>query len=184
MKQRAVFLDRDGTIMEDTNYVGSVDRVVLIDDAATALKRLREAGYRLFIITNQSGVGRGFFSREAVDQIHTHLDAEFARAQVAFDRYYVCPHHPEDGCACRKPQPKHLLDAAAAYDLDLARCYMIGDRASDVQAGQRAGTRSILVLTGAGRETQARGEVAPDFVAADLAAAVDWILSQPEPGIA
>jgi D-glycero-D-manno-heptose 1,7-bisphosphate phosphatase len=175
---RAVFLDRDGTIMEDANYVGKVDQVVLIPNAAQALKRLQHAGYRLFIITNQSGVGRGFFTREAVESIHAHLDEQFAKAGVRFDRYYVCPHHPEDNCDCRKPKPKFLLDAAREYRLDLSRCFMIGDRASDVQAGVNAGVVSILVLTGVGQETLAKQAARPDHVANDIAEAAAWILRQ------
>jgi len=176
--RRAVFLDRDGTIMEDSNYVGDVSRVVLIPGAADALKRLRDAGYRLFIITNQSGVGRGYFTREAVESIHAHLNEQFGRAGVHFDRYYICPHHPEDNCDCRKPKPRFLLDAAREYGLDLASCYMVGDRASDIQAGMAAGTGTILVRTGAGRETQAKQETTPDIVAEDIGEAVTWILKQ------
>jgi histidinol-phosphate phosphatase family protein len=173
---RAVFLDRDGTIMEDSNYVGSLDRVILIPCAAAALKRLRDAGYKLFVITNQSGVGRGYFSSEAVRQIHAHLDEQFGKVGVQFDRYYVCPHHPEDRCDCRKPKPKFLLEAAREHGLDLSRCFMIGDRPSDLMAGRNAGVKTILVLTGAGQETLAKCEVTPDHVAQDIAAAADWIL--------
>ena len=175
---RAVFLDRDGTIMEDSNYVGDVKRVVLIPGTVAALKRLRDAGYKLFIITNQSGVGRGYFTREAVEQIHAHLDEQFGKSGVQFDGYYVCPHHPEDNCDCRKPKPKFLLEAARTHGLDLARCFMIGDRASDIGAGLNAGTRTILVLTGVGRETLAKNETKPDHVAGDIAGAADWILKQ------
>ena len=173
---RAVFLDRDGTIMEDSNYVGKVEHVVLIPHAAQALKRLQDAGYKLFIITNQSGVGRGYFTREAVESIHAHLNEQFGQAGVRFDRYYVCPHHPEYNCECRKPKPKFLLDAAREYGLDRPRCFMIGDRASDIQAGVNAGVRSVLVLTGAGRETLAKQEANPDHIAADLAEAAAWVL--------
>ena len=173
---RAVFLDRDGTIMEDATYVGKVEHVVLIPHAPQALKRLQDAGYKLFIITNQSGVGRGYFTREAVESIHAHLKEHFGRAGVRFDRYYVCPHHPEDNCECRKPKPKFLLDAAREYGLDLSGCFMIGDRASDVQAGLNAGVRTVLVLTGAGRETLTNQEVKPDHVANDIAEAAAWIL--------
>ncbi len=173
---RAVFLDRDGTIMEDSNYVGDVERVLVIPGAVAALRQLQEAGFKLFIITNQSGVGRGYFSREAVESIHGHLDEHFGRGGVRFDRYYVCPHHPEDNCDCRKPKPKFLLDAAREYGLDLSRCFMVGDRASDIQAGLNAGARTILVLTGAGRETLAKQEVKPDHVAEDIGAAAAWIL--------
>jgi len=175
---RAVFLDRDGTIMEDTNYVGDVSRVILIPSAAPALKQLHDAGYRLFIVTNQSGVGRGYFTHEAVAEIHAHLDEYFARSGVQFDRYYICPHHPEDNCDCRKPKTKFLLEAAHEYGLDLRRCYMIGDRASDIQTGTAAGTKTILVLTGAGRETLAKQTVTTDFVADNVGDAATWILKQ------
>jgi D-glycero-D-manno-heptose 1,7-bisphosphate phosphatase len=178
ISDRAVFLDRDGTIMEDSNYVGDVERVVLIPSAAAGLKRLQDAGHKLFIVTNQSGVGRGYFTREAVESIHAHLDEYFGKAGVRFDGYFVCPHHPEDNCDCRKPKPKFLLEAARAHRLDLSRCYMIGDRPSDIQAGVNAGTKTILVLTGAGRETLARQEVKPDFVAEDIGEAANWILKQ------
>src|SRR5437016_2721197 len=173
---RAVFLDRDGTIMEDSNYVGDVKRVLVIPGAAAALKRLHDAGYKLFIITNQSGVGRGYFSHEAVEAIHAHLDDYFGRHGVRFDRYYVCPHHPEDNCDCRKPKPKFLLDAAREYGLDPSRCFMVGDRTSDIQAGINAGVPTILVLTGVGRETLTKHEVKPDHVAEDIGAAAAWIL--------
>ena len=173
---RAVFLDRDGTIMEDVHYVGDVKRVVLIPGATQALKRLQDAGYKLFIITNQSGVGRGYFTREAVETIHAHLNEQFGPAGVRFDRTYVCPHHPEDNCDCRKPKPKFLLDAAQEYGLDLSRCFMIGDRPSDIQAGINAGVTSILVLTGVGRETLAQQEIQPDHVAHDIGEAATWIL--------
>ncbi|HUI08596.1 MAG TPA: D-glycero-beta-D-manno-heptose 1,7-bisphosphate 7-phosphatase [Verrucomicrobiae bacterium] len=173
---RAVFLDRDGTITESTDYIGQVEYVVLIPHATQALKRLQDAGYKLFIITNQSGVGRGYFTREAVESIHAHLDEEFGRSGVRFDRYYVCPHHPEDNCECRKPKPKFLLDAAREYGLDLSHCFMIGDRASDIQAGLNAGVQTVLVLTGDGRETLAKQEARPDHVANDIAEAAAWIL--------
>ncbi|MGD0058933.1 MAG: HAD family hydrolase [Verrucomicrobiia bacterium] len=175
---RAVFLDRDGTIMEDSNCVGDFGHVVLIPGAARALKQLQDAGYRLFVITNQSGVGRGYFTRESMEAIHAYLDDYFGSAGVHFDRYYVCPHHPEDNCDCRKPKPKFLLAAAREYGLDLSRCFMIGDRSSDIQAGINAGTSTILVLTGAGRDSLANQEVKPDFVAEDILAAATWILTR------
>ena len=175
---QAVFLDRDGTIMEDANYVGRLDQVVLIPSAKQALRRLRDAGFKLFIVTNQSGVGRGYFPREAVEEIHAHLDEQFGPVGVSFDRYYVCPHHPEDNCDCRKSKPKFLQDAAAEYALDLRHCFMIGDRPSDIQCGINAGTKTVLVLTGVGQETLSKGEVPASFVARDIAEAAEWILGQ------
>ena len=174
----AVFLDRDGVLMEDTSSPDHVDEVRLIDAGPQALRRLKDAGFKLFVVTNQSGVARGYFSRETVEQIHALLDRHFADAGVTLDRYYVCPHHPEDNCDCRKPKPKFLLEAAREFKLDLTRSYMVGDRATDVQCGINAGTRTILVLTGAGRDTLTKNEIKPNYVAADIGAATDWILGQ------
>ena len=176
IRNRAVFLDRDGTLMEDSSCIGNFERVVLIPSAAGALKRLQDAGYKLFVVTNQSGVGRGYFTRETVESIHAHLDEYFGKAGVRFDGYFVCPHHPEDNCDCRKPKPKFLLEAARVQGLDLSRCFMVGDRPSDIQTGLNAGTKTILVLTGAGREALARQEVKPDFAAEDIGEAATWIL--------
>lgn len=176
--KRAVFLDRDGVLMEDANYVGHVDRVILIPDVPAALHRLRDAGFHLFVVTNQSGVARGYFSREAVEQIHRHLDQQFRQHGVWIDRYYVCPHHPQDNCNCRKPQPRFLRDAAQTYNLNLALCYMVGDRASDIEAGKNAGTKTVLVLTGAGHQTLTEGVSRPDHVADNLSAAAAWMLEQ------
>jgi len=175
--KRAVFLDRDGVLMEDTNYVGQLDRVGIISAAFTALKRLQQAGYKLLVVTNQSGVGRGFFTRQDVEVVHAHLDKLFDAHGVRIDRYYVCPHHPDDNCDCRKPKPKSLRDAAKEFDLDLSRCFMIGDRPSDINTGHNAGTQTILVLTGAGAETLAESKTKPDHVAKDMNAAADWILA-------
>ena len=159
--------------MRDANYVGHVDQVELIDGAAEALRRLKEEGFRLFVVTNQSGVGRGYFTREAVEEIHALLDKQFG---AVIDRYFVCPHHPEDNCDCRKPKPKFLLDAAREFELDLQGSFMVGDRPSDVQCGINAGTRTVLVLTGVGAETLAMSDVKPDRVVSNIGAAADWIL--------
>jgi len=176
---RAVFLDRDGVLMEDGSYFGQFERVVIIPAAHTALRRLQAAGFKLLVVTNQSGVGRGFFTREHVESVHAHLDEQFAQHGVKIDRYYVCPHHPEDNCDCRKPKPKFLRDAAREFQLDLARCFMVGDRRGDIHAGRHAGTKTVLVLTGAGQETLAEGEAQPDHVAPDINEAANWILLQP-----
>jgi len=172
----AVFLDRDGVLNEDLGYVHRPADLRWIDGARDAVARINRAGLLAIVVTNQSGVGRGYFTHEAVEQIHAHLDEYFGKSGVRFDRYYVCPHHPEDNCDCRKPKPKFLHDAAREYGLDLPRCFMIGDRTSDIQAGVNAGVPTILVLTGVGRETLAKQEVNPDHVAEDIGAAAAWIL--------
>jgi len=111
--------------------------------------------------------------------LHTLLNQHFSAAGAHIERYYVCPHHPEDNCDCRKPKPKFLLEAAREYGLDLSRCFMVGDRPSDIQCGHNAGTTTILVTTGVGHETLDKQEAAPEAVAEDIGAAADWILHQP-----
>ena len=179
MNDRAVFLDRDGVLMRDAKFVDPVNQVEVINGAPQAMRSLQDAGFRLFVVTNQSGVGRGYFTREAVEEIHTLLNQHFSAAGVRIERYYVCPHHPEDNCDCRKPKPKFLLEAAREYGLDLSRCFMVGDRPSDIQCGRNAGTTTILVMTGAGQETLDAHSVAADQAAGDIGAAADWILRQP-----
>ena len=175
---RAVFLDRDGTLIEDTHYVGSVEEVAFLPGAVAALARLSEAGYPLIIVTNQSGVARGYFPMETVHAIHDHIQEELARHRVRIEEFLVCACHPDVGCDYRKPSPQLLLEAAERRQLDLGQCYMIGDSAADVGAGQAASVTSILVRTGKGAATEADPDVKPDRVDDDLAAAADWILSR------
>jgi len=176
MERRAVFLDRDGTLMEDSHFVGEVERVVVLPQAPRALARLTAAGFRLYVVTNQSGVGRGFFTLDDVRKVHDHLDRVFAAEGVRFARYLVCPHHPDEACDCRKPAPGPVLRAAREDGVDLARSFVIGDRKSDIQLGVNVGARTVLVLTGVGQEARKDPEVRPDHVAAGIAEAVDWIL--------
>ena len=162
--------------MEDSRFVGRVEDVVLIPAAGPALKRLTSAGYRLFVVTNQSGVGRGFFTLEDVERVHAFLRQHFREHGVEFERFLVCPHHPDEGCDCRKPEPKLILDAASEFGLDLDRCFMVGDRRGDIEAGINAGIKTVLVLTGVGREQQHEPGDRPDHVARDIEEAAEWIL--------
>ena len=180
--QPAVFLDRDGTINEEKEYLWRIEDFAFIDGVPAAIRRLKEAGFRVIVVTNQSGVARGYYDLAAVDNLHRHLQAELARHGTAVDAFYVCPHHPDHGigelrrdCDCRKGAPGLLLQAAAEHALDLSRSYMVGDKAADLEAGRRAGCTSLLVLTGYGRETAAT--LIDDAVVrcADLAAAAAWI---------
>jgi len=178
--QRAVFIDRDGTIVQEIHYLHRPEDVVLIQGAAAALKRLKRAGYLIFIVTNQSGIGRGYYTEADMQRVHRHLLGMLGHDGATVDGVYFCPHHPDDRCNCRKPSPKFLFDAAAQFDIRLADSFMIGDRVGDLEAGRRAGARSILVRTGYGEEEfQRAGHTLPaDHVAKDLPAAVNWILKQ------
>ena len=142
---RAVFLDRDNTIIVDKHYLADADGVELLPHAGAGLRRIQELGFLLVVFTNQSGVGRGYFEIAAVDAQHERLRSLLEPYGVQLDAIKVCPHAPEDRCACRKPQPAMLQEAADELNLDLAASFMIGDKPSDIEAGHAAGCRTILI---------------------------------------
>lgn len=159
--KRAAFLDRDATLIVDVPYLSNPDDVQLMPGAGNALARLRDAGYLLVLITNQSGVGRGYFSLHDVHAQHARLAKLLDNVDVKLSAIKVCPHHPDDGCDCRKPSPKMINDAALELGIDLASSVMIGDKLLDVQAGRAAGCATILV--GEKRECAAADDHAPDL---------------------
>jgi len=184
-REPAVFLDRDFTIIEDTEYSTDVARLAPLPGVVEALKELKRSGYRLVIVTNQSGVARGTFTEEALRDFHRRMLDMFAGLGVSFDGLYYCPHFTEGEakqyvreCDCRKPAPGLLLRAAEELGLDLERSWMVGDRPSDVGAGHAAGCRTIRVLTGHQPEP---GDPEPDATVPDLAAAVRYILAADRP---
>jgi len=178
--QPAVFLDRDGVIIENrSDYVKSWEEVRFLPGALEALRRLNRTEYALVLVTNQSAVGRGIISLGRAMEINRRVIAEIEAQGGRIDASYVCPHRPDEGCNCRKPAPGMLLRAAKELELDLAHSYAIGDAVSDIEAAQAIGARGILVLTGRGKEQVAllktKGK-ANCLVVADLSAAVDCIL--------
>ncbi len=178
---RAIFLDRDGTLIVDKHYLHQPEEVEILAGAAHALRRLQDAGFLLFIVTNQSGVGRGYFTLEDVTRVHAHLEAELAAEDVTFTAIYVAPEAPDQPSHGRKPSPGFLLEAQEAFEVDLSRSYMIGDKRIDLEAGWNAGVAaSILVRTGYGAETERReaGKLRGAIVVDGLEAAADWILKQ------
>src|SRR5437660_9445417 len=152
----AVFLDRDGTIIEDKHYLRHPEQVVLLPGAAAALGRLQSAGFKLFIVSNQSGVGRGLFTLAEVDKVNRHLIQEFRG--VRFEKIYVTPEAPDASSRGRKPSPQFLFDARDEFGLDLAHSYIIGDKQIDLECGWNAGVkRSVLVRTGYGGKREREG---------------------------
>ncbi len=174
--RRAVFLDRDGTITEEGDWCVKVDPPRLMPGALEALRRLQEAGYLLFVVTNQSGVARGHYTEQDVRTFHRRLEGLCAEGGVRFEEIAYCPHLPDEGCNCRKPDTRWLADAATRYDVDLEQSYVVGDQTTDVAMGLRNGCRTILVQTGFGGR-DGKLDVRPDLVAADLAQAADQILA-------
>ncbi len=185
----AVFIDRDGTLTEEVGYVNHPSRLRLLPRSAEAVRRLNEAGVAAVVTTNQAGVARGYFSETVLQQVNEALVAQLAREGARLDGLYVCAHHPTEGappfrmdCDCRKPKPGLLLRAARDLGLDLGASTVVGDKPSDLEVAHRVGARGVLVLTGYGlgelEYRRASFPVAPDHVAEDLLAAVDWVLAR------
>lgn len=175
---QAVFLDRDGTInVERADYVKSIEELVFLAGALEAISDLSRFEIPIVLITNQSAIGRGIVTPDQIDSIHAHLRACVQAAGGRVDAIYTCPHHPDEGCACRKPKPGLLLDAAADLHLDLRQCVFIGDSIADLNAARAAGCQPIMV--GTGRQAQALAQLAEVehslVLVADLPAAVEWM---------
>jgi D-glycero-D-manno-heptose 1,7-bisphosphate phosphatase len=171
----AVFLDRDGTLMRDVDYCGDPEKVEVFPETAPALRRLKQKGYKLIIITNQSGIGRGYFTEEEYRAVEAEFNRQVGTGLV--DASYYCPDLPTSTSIRRKPGPEMIFEAQRDYRLDLRRSFFVGDKASDIGCGQNAGVRTILVQTGYGA---AEKDCGPDWIAKDIAGAVDIILEQNE----
>ena len=177
---RAVFLDRDGTIIEERNYLCRVEDVVIFPGAGAALARLQQAGFKLFIVSNQSGVGRGYFTLAEVEKVNEHVLQELGRERVRFEKIYIAPEAPDVPSRGRKPSPQFLLDARDEFGVDLAQSYMIGDKLIDLECGWNAGVKKcLLVRTGYGAELEraSADKLNTAVVVDDLSAATEWILT-------
>ena len=182
VKRHAIFLDRDGTIAEEVGYANHVSRFFLFPFAAPAIRRLNEANIPVIVVTNQSGVSRGYFPEALVHQIHERMVAELAAGGARIDGIYYCPHKRDDACECRKPLPGMLERAAREHGIELAGSAVVGDRYSDIELARATGCRSFFVLTGYGRGDyewhRSEWKEQPDYVVEDLSEAVDVILGE------
>jgi len=190
-KRPAVFLDRDGTINEQMGYINHITRFVMLPGAARAIRELNGHGLPVVVVTNQSGLARGYFPAELVDEVHDRMRSLLAAEGAWVDGIYVCPHHPEAveeryrlNCDCRKPKTGLFVTAARDLDIDLERSFVVGDRWSDLKAAHACGATGILVLTGYGRGDHRyigpSQRIQPSFTAEDLPAAARWIIQQTE----
>jgi D-glycero-D-manno-heptose 1,7-bisphosphate phosphatase len=179
--KRAVFLDRDGTLIAEKNYLHRPEEVEIFPGAGAALKKLLTAGFKLVIITNQSGIGRGYFTLADAERVNEHLCREFANDDVHFEKIYLAPEAPDQPSRGRKPSPQFLFDARDELGLNLAESFMIGDKLIDLECGWNAGVKqSILVRTGYGAEVEraAANKFVSAMIVDDLNGAAEWILSQ------
>ena len=173
---RAVFLDRDGTINRDLGDICSPDQLIFIPGAFEAL-RLLQKQFLLFVITNQSGIGKGVFNKSEYRLFNMHFQMVLKTNGVVFEKVYCCPHKKEDGCLCRKPGTFFLKQAEKEFDIDLTRSYVVGDHPHDIETAQRAGAGSIYLLTGHGgrHKHELKSLPPPDFIAQDVYEAALWI---------
>lgn len=159
MVRRAVFLDRDGTLNIEKEYLYRFDEWEWIPGAIEAIQRINKKGYLAIVVTNQAGIARGYYTTSAVHVLHKKVDCLLELTKATIDAYYFCPHHPEYGevrqCTCRKPEPGMLYQAQRDYDIDLRQSWLIGDKLTDIEAGLRAGVSPILVRTGYGEQENA-----------------------------
>ena len=186
-KRPAVFLDRDGTINEQMGYINHISRFILLPGVAEAIACLNRQRIPVVVVSNQSGLARGYFPSQLLDEVHALMQERLRRQGAVLDGIYVCPHHPEAkeekyrrNCECRKPKPGLMLQAAAELGLDLALSYLVGDRWSDLKAAAACGAKGVLVLTGYGRGDLEyigpRQSLRPHYVAENLREAAAWIL--------
>jgi D-glycero-D-manno-heptose 1,7-bisphosphate phosphatase len=178
---RAIFLDRDGTLIAEVNYLRRPEDVVIFPATRAGLPRLCAAGFKLFIVSNQSGVGRGYFTLADVERVNEHLCRELARNSVRFEKIYIAPESPGQPSRGRKPSPQFLFDARDGFALDLSQSFLVGDKLIDLECGWNAGVqKSILVRTGYGAEVERESpeKISRAVVVDDLAGAADWILSR------
>lgn len=184
-----MFVDRDGCLIEEVGYVNHVSRIRLLPRSAQAIRRLNEAGVAAVMVTNQSGIAKGYFSEDVLHAVNAEMERQLALGQARLDGLYVCTHHPDEGeppyraaCDCRKPAPGLLLRAASDLGLDLGASVVVGDKVSDVATARAVGAAGVLVLTGYGRgEWEHRRQFwtdKPDHVAEDLLDAVEWALAR------
>ena len=171
---KAVFLDRDGVIVEDAGYVHKIENFKLIPNAIEGLRLLKN--YKLFIITNQSGIGRGIYTIKDFIDFNGHLLSELKKRGIKIEKTYYCPHKPQDNCECRKPKTKFLKEAEKEFNINLKKSFIIGDMKSDIELGKSCGCKTILVLTGNG--INAKKETEPDYLAKDLGEAAKLVLKK------
>lgn len=179
MKQKTVFIDRDGTLIEEVNFLSRIEDLRFFPWTVEAIAILKENGFLVIVITNQSGIGRKIFEESAMHEIHEKIQEELTEK---LDEFYFCPHLPDEGCLCRKPNLGMIEAARAHFEIDLENSWVIGDKAIDIETGFNAGIKTALVLTGYGQRALETLEGKPDVVAENLLEAVRQILTQRRKG--
>jgi D,D-heptose 1,7-bisphosphate phosphatase len=180
MKNKAVFIDRDGTINIDVHYLDDPNKFEMYPGVGEGLRKLKNNGFKIIVITNQSGIGRGYFTEKQLSNIHKRMKKEFQMFTVTLDGIYYCPHHPDDNCNCRKPNTGLFEQAIHEHNIDVKKSYILGDKILDVGAGKKIGVRTVLIPEPHIKEEflskKNEWEYDPDYIADDFMDAVQWIL--------
>ena len=179
MGNRAVFVDRDGTINVNYGYISSPDNFKMYPGIVKGIKLLNESGFKVIVITNQSGIARGYFSKEALKEIHDKMEKELAEKGASVDAIYYCPHHPDENCDCRKPETGLFKMAKDDFDIDYKKSFVVGDRMLDVEAGYKLGCKTILVPEDKDKvkKEQEKSNAKPDFICDNFYSGIKWIIS-------
>lgn len=180
MKHKAVFVDRDGTINVDVHYLDDPDKFEMYPGVGEGVKKLKDSGFKIIVITNQSGIARGYFTEKQLSNIHARMKKEFEEFGVVPDGIYYCPHHPDDNCNCRKPNTGLFKDAINEHNIDVKKSYMLGDKILDIGAGKKISVRTVLIPEPHLRKEllskKFEWEYYPDYIANNFIDAVEWIL--------
>jgi len=173
---KAVFLDRDGTMTKDAHYCSRPEDLLLLPNVGEGVSLLNENGFKVAVITNQSGIARGYFNDQILEEIHNKMRRDLARYNASVDAIYYCPHHPDEGCECRKPKPKLAYEAISDLCIDVKQSYFVGDRMMDVQVAKSIGCKSVIIANDLGMGELEKGDISPDYIATDLKSAAKWII--------
>ncbi|MGB7062393.1 MAG: D-glycero-beta-D-manno-heptose 1,7-bisphosphate 7-phosphatase [Candidatus Zixiibacteriota bacterium] len=180
MPSKVAFLDRDGTIIEEKDFIKTADQIEFVPGSIDAIKMLRSLGYKIVVVSNQSGIGRGILTEKMVTDVNASFLRRLEEQGAPADGLYFCPHHPYDNCDCRKPKTGMIQRAVRELKLDLRDAVVVGDKLADIQLGKNIGATTVLVLTGYGRKaldklTDSNPDGEPDFVAENLLGAASWL---------
>ena len=178
MGNKAVFIDRDGTINVNVEYLDNPNNLKIYPGVAEGLKLLKENGFKIIVITNQSGIARGYFTKETLEKIHERMKSELLKKNASIDGIYYCPHHPDDNCECRKPQTGLFKKAFNDFNIDPSKSFIIGDRMLDIEAGYKMGLKTVLVPEDKEKveKEMKNSNIKPDFVCKNFYLGVRWIL--------
>jgi D-glycero-D-manno-heptose 1,7-bisphosphate phosphatase len=177
---KGVFIDRDDTISRDVHYCSRPEDFELLPKAAAGIKLLNQEGFKVVVITNQSGIARGYFTEDMLNKIHQKMVDELAKSGANVDAIFFCPHHPDDNCECRKPKPKLAHQAIEQLLIDPQQSFTIGDRLMDVELAKVIGCKSVMIPSEPGKTELRKSSISPDYIASDLVSAAKWIIQQSE----